>query len=136
MATSSPLMWVEALDLMMARLAESGLDLSRLAAISGSAQQHGSVYLNTTWARVLDGLNPDHPIADQVRGVFSREQSPIWMDSSTAEECAEIAAAVGGEGMLAQRTGHARSSDSPARRSDGSSSNRQSATGRRPECTW
>jgi xylulokinase len=104
-ATSSPLMWVEALDLMMARVTESGLDLSRLAAVSGSAQQHGSVYLRATWARVLDGLDPVHPIVDQIRGVFSREQSPIWMDSSTGEECAEIAAAVGGEGVLAQRTG-------------------------------
>ena len=35
-ATSSPLMWVETLDLMMAKLAGSGVDLSRLAAVSGS----------------------------------------------------------------------------------------------------
>ena len=104
-ATSSPLMWVEALDVMMARLAASGLDLSRLAVISGAAQQHGSVYLNGTWARVLESLTPDRPIADQIRGILSRQESPIWMDSSTAEECAEIAAAVGGEGVLAQRTG-------------------------------
>ncbi len=83
----------------------SGVDLSRLAAVSGSAQQHGSVYLNATWPRVLEGLTPDRPIADQIRGIFSREESPIWMDSSTSEECAEIAAAVGGAGVLAQRTG-------------------------------
>jgi xylulokinase len=104
-ATSPPLMWVEALDRMMARLEASGLDLSRLAAISGSAQQHGSVYLNGTWARVLESLTADRPIADQIGGILSREESPVWMDSSTAEECAEIAAAVGGEGVLAQRTG-------------------------------
>ena len=58
-ATSPPLMWVEALDRMMARLEASGLDLSRLAAISGSAQQHGSVYLNGTWAGVLESLTSD-----------------------------------------------------------------------------
>jgi xylulokinase len=45
-AVSSPLLWAEALDVMMARVARSGLDMTRLAAISGSAQQHGSVYLN------------------------------------------------------------------------------------------
>jgi xylulokinase len=45
-AVSSPLMWAEALDVMLGRVAASGLDLSRLAAISGSAQQHGSVYLS------------------------------------------------------------------------------------------
>ena len=104
-ATSPPLMWVEALDRMMARLEASGIDLSRLAAISGSAQQHGSVYLNSKWDRIFEGLNPNRPIADQVRSVFSREQSPTWMDSSTSQECAEITAAVGGEGVLARRTG-------------------------------
>ena len=41
-AASPPLLWVDALELMMARLQQSGLDLKRLAAISGSAQQHGS----------------------------------------------------------------------------------------------
>src|SRR6266542_5206060 len=44
-AASPPLLWADALDHMMARLA-GGLELGRLAAISGSAQQHGSVYLN------------------------------------------------------------------------------------------
>ncbi len=104
-AVSSPLMWAEALDLMMARLTGSGLDLSRLAAVSGSAQQHGSVYLNSAWRAVLERLDAGRPIADQIRGVFSRDRSPIWMDSSTSEECAEITAAVGGEQVLARRTG-------------------------------
>lgn len=103
-ATSSPLMWAEALDVMMARIAGSGLDLRRLAAVSGSAQQHGSVYLNSTWARAVHSLDSRRPL-DQVRGVFARDESPIWMDSSTTEECAEITAAVGGERILAQRTG-------------------------------
>src|SRR5215210_1944917 len=44
-AVSSPLMWADALDLMLGHVTASGLDLSRLAAIAGSAQQHGSVYL-------------------------------------------------------------------------------------------
>jgi xylulokinase len=98
-------MWAEALDVMMSRLAKSGLDLTQIAAISGSAQQHGSVYLNATWISALDTLDARRPIADQIRGIFSREESPIWMDSSTTEECEEIAIAVGGPAVLAQRTG-------------------------------
>jgi xylulokinase len=103
-ATSSPLMWAEALDVMMARLTESRLDLSRIAAVSGSAQQHGSVYLNSTWGRVQE---PDvgRPLVDQIRDVFSRDRSPIWMDSSTVDECLEITAGVGGEQVLARHTG-------------------------------
>jgi xylulokinase len=103
-AHSSPVMWAEALDVMMARIARSGVELAQLAAVSGSAQQHGSVYLNSEWARVLRALDAKQPLADQIRRVFAREESPIWMDSSTAEECAEITASVGSE-QLARRTG-------------------------------
>ena len=91
-AQSSPAMWADALDLMLARVAASGLDLSRLAAVSGSAQQHGSVYL---------GRGPLHPRAVPL----SRAVAPIWMDCSTSAECAEITAAVGGNGQLAAHTG-------------------------------
>ena len=91
-AQSSPAMWADALDLMLARVAASGLDMSRVAAMSGSAQQHGSVYL---------GSGPLHPRSLPL----SRPVAPIWMDSSTSVECAEIAAAVGGSGQLAAHTG-------------------------------
>jgi xylulokinase len=83
---SSPRMWVEALDVMLGLVSGSGVDISRLQAISGSAQQHGSVYLDAG-------------------GSLSRPVAPIWMDSSTREECAEITEALGGAGVLAQRTG-------------------------------
>ena len=46
-AVSSPVLWAAALDAMMARVA-AAVDVSRIAAISGSAQQHGSVYLNAS----------------------------------------------------------------------------------------
>ena len=99
-------MWAEALDLMMARLAASGLDIGRLAAISGSAQQHGSVYLNVRRRqRVLAALDPARPLAAAGRAAAVASVAPIWMDSSTAAECAAIAAAVGGDAVLAARTG-------------------------------
>ncbi len=104
-AVSPPAMWAEALDLMMARLAESGIDLGRLAALSGSAQQHGSVYLARDAGARLAGLDAAHPLAPQVAPMLSRPVSPIWLDSSTAAECAEITAAVGGAAVLAARTG-------------------------------
>jgi xylulokinase len=103
--TSSPVMWAEALDLTMSNVAASGLDLEQLAAVSGSAQQHGSVYLNSSWLPMVRTLDSRRPLAEQIRHAFARDQSPIWMDSSTAVECAEITAAVGGEQVLARRTG-------------------------------
>jgi len=104
-ATSPPLLWVEALELMVQRLQQSGLDLRQLAAISGSAQQHGSVYLNARATSALGHLDPARPLAEQIKPLLSRDVAPIWMDSSTSAECAEIEAAVGGDQALAQRTG-------------------------------
>jgi xylulokinase len=83
---SFPLMWATALELMLGRLADA-IDLSRLRAISGSAQQHGSVYC---------GDSPH---------LLSRATAPIWMDSSTGRECEEITKALGGPAAVARLTG-------------------------------
>jgi xylulokinase len=104
-ATSPPLMWAEALDLTMAELSRSGLELRAVRAIAGSAQQHGSVYLARGAGDRLAVLDPRRPLGGQLRDLFSRAVSPIWMDSSTGRECAEITAAVGGPERLAALTG-------------------------------
>jgi xylulokinase len=104
-AVSPPLMWVDALDRMLAAVAASGVDLTGLGAISGSAQQHGSVYLNDTAGPRLGSLDPAKPLVDQIPGIFSRSIAPIWMDSSTTAECDAIAAAMGGAARLAALTG-------------------------------
>jgi len=105
-AASSPLMWADALERMMALVAtESGLDLSRIRAVSGSAQQHGSVYLNPTAGATLAGLDPNRPLVAQLAGIFTRKVAPIWMDSSTAAQCAEITRELGGPEAVARLTG-------------------------------
>lgn len=104
-AVSSPVLWADALGQMFDRIARSDLDLQRLAAISGSAQQHGSVYLNRSAEALLAALDPVRPLAPQVTGMLSRPVAPIWMDSSTSLECREIESAVGGAQLLAQKTG-------------------------------
>jgi xylulokinase len=83
---ASPEVWVSALGAVLEAVARQ-MDVRRLAAISGSAQQHGSVYC-----------------ADTPR-VFTRETAPIWMDSSTGTECDEIEAALGGPAAVARLTG-------------------------------
>jgi xylulokinase len=101
-----PLLWVDALDRLVAELAaEFRPDLARLAAVAGSAQQHGSVYLNAEGLAGLVALDPARRLADQMAAAFARPLSPVWMDSSTTAECREIEAAVGGAETLAQRTG-------------------------------
>jgi xylulokinase len=81
-----PGMWADALELGLGALGSSGLDLPSIAAISGSAQQHGTVYLKAA-------------------GGFSRATSPIWMDTSTTAECLEITDALGGPQAVAEMSG-------------------------------
>ena len=105
-ATSSPLMWAEALDRMMGILGrESGLDLSQIRAVSGSGQQHGSVYLNAHARTVLAALDPAQPLVAQLASVYTRKASPIWMDSSTARQCEQITRALGGAEAVSRLTG-------------------------------
>lgn len=99
-----PLMWADALDRMCAAL-RARVDLSRIRAISGSAQQHGSVYLARPADDALRMLDPARPLADQIRGIFSRPTSPVWLDCSTGGQCAALTTALGGEEALAELTG-------------------------------
>ena len=92
---SDPLMWVEALELVLSRVRERGFDWSKIAGISGAGQQHGSVYLNEP-LRDVGRWRTGKSLVDQVRPLLSYRTSPMWMDSSTGEECREIAAAAGG----------------------------------------
>jgi len=61
----------------------------------GEVQQHGSVYLNGKFPRIIAALNPALNLASQFAPALSRKSSPIWMDSSTGRECAELTEAVG-----------------------------------------
>jgi xylulokinase len=103
---SSPLLWAEALDQMMAVLAKQReFPPHETRAIAGSGQQHGSVYLKAAASTALADLDPARPLAEQLRGLFTRERAPIWMDASTAEQCEAITRDIGGEGVLANLTG-------------------------------
>ncbi|HXW03620.1 MAG TPA: FGGY family carbohydrate kinase [Vicinamibacterales bacterium] len=101
-----PLMWAEALERIMASLArEPGIDWRQLRAVSGSGQQHGSVYLNARARARLEALSPDRPLTAQLEDVLSRKTAPIWMDSSTTPQCAAIEQALGGPAGVARLTG-------------------------------
>ncbi|XP_061352981.1 xylulose kinase 2 [Gastrolobium bilobum] len=102
---SPTLMWVEALDLMLQKLSKSNLDFSKIATVSGSGQQHGSVYWKTGSSQILSSLESKKPLLDQLQNAFSIKESPIWMDCSTTAQCREIEKACGGAMELARVTG-------------------------------
>jgi xylulokinase len=101
---ADPLMWVAALDKLLGQLKAQGTDFSRIEGISGAGQQHGSVYLNRSLSDV-PAWDPTRDLLEQVRPLLSRKSSPIWMDSSTSQQCSEIAEAVGGDSLVVKLSG-------------------------------
>lgn len=100
-----PLMWLEALDLLLGRMRARGGDFSSIVAVGGSGQQHGSVYLKGRFAEKLGALSSESDLVSQLKGCLTRESAPIWMDSSTGQECREIAEAVGGDKVVCAKSG-------------------------------
>ncbi|MFW9876933.1 MAG: xylulokinase, partial [Candidatus Thorarchaeota archaeon] len=93
---SYPLMWVEALELLFERMKKDKIPISEIKAISGSGQQHGTVYLNYIFEEILTKVNLKNSLASQLTPTLSRLTSPIWMDSSTTKQCDEIRHNLGG----------------------------------------
>ena len=67
---SNPLMWLEAIDLLFTEL-KNLCDLNKIKAISGAGQQHGSVYLNSNWKKVIEKLNPSETLSNQIEPCLS-----------------------------------------------------------------
>ncbi|CAJ1081570.1 xylulose kinase isoform X1 [Xyrichtys novacula] len=103
--TSPVLMWVKALDLILDKMKRAGLDFSRVRALSGSGQQHGSVYWRTGASETLKTLDPDQTLNQQLQSSFSVSDSPVWMDSSSTQQCQHLERAAGGALRLAEITG-------------------------------
>ena len=101
---ADPLLWLDGLELALDRLARL-TDLAQVDAVSVSGQQHGSVYLAAGYEAALADGNRATSLAAKLAPFLSRRTSPIWMDSSTSAECAEIAAALGGNQAVCDLTG-------------------------------
>jgi len=101
---ADPRLWAAALEALLARLRREGVDLGGIAGLSGSGQQHGTVYLRRPFP-VPPGQG--ETLADAVGRALTRPSAPIWMDSSTGQECREIDLALGGADVVRRRSGSA-----------------------------
>lgn len=99
-----PLLWVAALDSVLSGL-QGAVDVSRVAAIAGSAQQHATVYLNDLFEARLAGLVHDQPLTAQLACVFARPTAPVWLDASTSTDVEALNGALGGAERCAHLTG-------------------------------
>ena len=98
-------MWLQALDSVMERLKAESLDFSRIKAISGAGQQHGSVYWSFEGERALQSLESSKTLEKQLDHAFSHPFSPNWQDASTQSECDLFDKELSSEEQLAYVTG-------------------------------
>jgi len=103
--TSPPLMWCKALDLLLDKIAREKIPLKNVMAVSGSGQQHGSVWLKKGACDILRKLDADKPLYEQAAGIFSFKDSPVWMDSSTTAYCRKFEKKMGSADIVAKITG-------------------------------
>ncbi|CAJ2509954.1 Uu.00g058540.m01.CDS01 [Anthostomella pinea] len=98
-------MWVEAIELVLSRLKEKGCPMGDIKCISGSGQQHSSVYWNEDAEPALNGLDSGKTLIEQLDHVFAYEFAPSWQDHSTQKECDDFDAHLSSAEKLAQVTG-------------------------------
>ncbi len=84
---SDPRMWIEAVEMVLARLAEAPVEAGDIRSISVSGQQHGLVALD----------------AD---GELARPTSKLWNDYSTVDECDILTEGIGGLEAMIEAVGN------------------------------
>ncbi|KAI1324858.1 xylulose kinase-like protein [Xylariaceae sp. FL0255] len=110
-------LWLDAVELVLSRLRDdAGCPMHRIKGVSGSGQQHSSVYWGEGAEAALRGLEkfPDRTLLEQLvegkgegKGVFAYEFAPNWQDGSTQKECDDFDAHLGAAQKLADVTGSA-----------------------------
>ncbi|ORX88535.1 actin-like ATPase domain-containing protein [Basidiobolus meristosporus CBS 931.73] len=98
-------MWVKAVDLLLQKLKDTQVDLGHVRAISGAAQQHGTVYWSKQSLGFGERLVPEKPLHEQLSNAFALEASPIWQDTSTTQQCRALEKQTAGAQNLADISG-------------------------------
>ncbi|GJJ73594.1 hypothetical protein EMPS_05952 [Entomortierella parvispora] len=93
-ATTPVLMWVEAIEKVFDKMKQEGFPFERVKAISGAAQQHGSVYWSKEAINALQSMHgpatQNQRLTEILKEAFTVGLSPMWQDTSTSAQCQEI----------------------------------------------
>ena len=99
-------MWLEAVDLVLQRLREDGLDFSRVQGLSGAGMQHGTVFWSKQAEELLRNLDGSTSLVEQLGSqAFGHPDSPNWQDASTQKQCDVFDSILGSPEELARVTG-------------------------------
>ena len=97
--------FLQALDGVLERLKEDGLQFKRIRGVSGAGMQHGSVYWSRQGDQALQSLDESRSLESQLGHAFSYPYSPNWQDASTQMETDDFDASLGDSWQLAVNTG-------------------------------
>jgi xylulokinase len=106
-------MFLDAIDLVLQRLKEQGVDFSKVQGISGAGMQHGTVFWSRDAEALLGALDEGKTLVEHLEGgakgekksAFSHPFSPNWQDASTQVQCEKFDGALGTPESLAESTG-------------------------------
>lgn len=101
-------MWLESIDFVFSEMKRKKFPFDRVCGISGSCQQHGSVYWSKDGVSNLTKLNvKSGELVDQLTSneSFTFPNSPNWQDHSTGKEIEVFELIAGDSGKLAELTG-------------------------------
>lgn len=98
-------MWLEAVDLVLQRLKDAGLEFSKVRGVSGAGMQHGTVFWSRDAEPTMQRLDSSKSLMEQMPTAFAHPNSPNWQDASTQEQCEEFDAQLGSKETLADVTG-------------------------------
>ena len=108
-----PALWLEAIDLVLERLRDEGLDFSKVKGLSGAGMQHGTVFWSADSERMLRNLDGSQTLVNQLQpsdtsrkgSAFAHPMSPNWQDASTQKQCDAFDGHLGDPQKLADVTG-------------------------------
>lgn len=102
---SPVLMWLDAIDHVFDEMKRDNFSFDQVKGISGSGQQHGSVYWSKQAHGLLKNLDSRRSLADQLDNALASKTSPNWQDHSTGKEIEIFESVAGGADNLAEITG-------------------------------
>lgn len=108
-----PAMWLDAVNLVLDRLRDAGLDFSRVKGLSGAGMQHGTVFWSHEAENLLSNVDAGKTLCEQLepgskgerKVALAHPMSPNWQDASTQAQCDAFDAELGSPETLAKVTG-------------------------------
>ena len=98
-------MWLDAVNLVLDRLVEAGLDFGKVMGIAGAGMQHGTVFWTNDAETLMVNLEAGKTLSEQLEPAFAHPMSPNWQDASTQKQCDAFDAELGSPEKLADVTG-------------------------------